>query len=161
MIYCPKCSSTRVYELFTPSGTNRACSDCEHRFFYKSEYKLERESEEGALQDIKNPPRFQDLNYCFLERISLAMLEGYDKYEKDLIDPTIKNYMKADLKFALGRIGNAIKHLLLYNEQILASLRKEEEINNDEDHLGHAAANLNMLAKWEEMGLLPSTKKVK
>ncbi len=113
----------------------------------------------GAKQDIPNPPRFQDLNYCFLERAALAMTEGFEKYEHNM-PPEQKNYMRADLKFALSRIGNAIKHLTLYNESILNSLRGDESPGPSEDHLGHAAANLNMLAKWEEMGVLPNTRKI-
>jgi len=112
-----------------------------------------------AIQDITNPTRFQDLNFCFLERAALAMTEGFTKYEQEL-NPEEKNYMKADLKFALGRIGNAIKHLLMYNEHILASLRGDylKDGYVVEDHLGHCAANLNILSKYEEMGLLPNTK---
>jgi len=85
------------------------------------------------------------------------MTEGFTKYEQEL-NPEEKNYMKADLKFALGRIGNAIKHLLMYNEHVLASLRGAATSEyNMEDHLGHCAANLNILSKYEEMGLLPNT----
>jgi hypothetical protein len=111
-----------------------------------------------AVQDITNPTRFADLNYCFLERAALAMTEGFIKYEQEL-NPEEKNYMKADLKFALGRIGNAIKHLLMYNAHVLAALRDEStERFDSEDHLGHCAANLNILSKYEEMGLLPNTR---
>lgn len=112
-----------------------------------------------AVQDIKNPIRFQDVNLCFVERVALAMTEGYMKYEQEL-DPEQKNYLNADLKFALGRVGNAIKHLLSYNEHLLGSLRGDD-LRDDyvaEDHLGHCAANLNLLAKYEEIGLLPNTR---
>jgi len=113
---------------------------------------------EGATQDITNPLRFQDLNLCALERAAAAMTEGYAKYEQDL-PPEQKNYQKADLKFALGRIGNAIKHLVTYNELVLRSLRGEDVVPlNLEDHLGHCLANLNMLAKYEELGILPNTR---
>jgi len=113
---------------------------------------------ERATQDITNPLRFQDLNLCALERAAAAMTEGYAKYEQDL-PPEQKNYQKADLKFALGRIGNAIKHLVTYNELVLRSLRGEDVVPlNLEDHLGHCLANLNMLAKYEELGILPNTR---
>lgn len=102
--------------------------------------------------------RFQDLNLCALERAALAMSEGHTKYEQDL-PPEEKNYMKGDLKFALGRIGNALLHLHSYNELILRSLRGEDVVPlNMEDHLGHCLANLNMLAKYEELGILPNTR---
>jgi hypothetical protein len=86
------------------------------------------------------------------------MSEGWAKYEQDL-PPELKNYMNADLRFALGRIGNALKHLHSYNEVILRSLRGSGLGKlAGEDHLGHCAANLNLLAKYEEIGLLPNTR---
>lgn len=118
----------------------------------------------SAKQDIPNPPRYQDLNFSFLRRTANAMLEGHEKYEQDL-KPFEKNYMRADLKFALGRVGNLIKHAAQLKEMYLYMLQNgltRPEANvalklELEDHLGHCAANLNMLAKWEEMGVLPNT----
>ena len=139
--------------------TNCQCGHYPHFAWCPEPMKESREKNKvEAIQDITNPTRYQDLNLCALERAALAMTEGHEKYEKDL-SPEAKNYQKADLKFALGRIGNAIKHLLTYNELVLRSLRGEDVVPyNMEDHLGHCLANLNMLAKYEELGILPNTR---
>ncbi len=117
--------------------------------------------EMNTIQDIKNPTRFQDLNFCFLERVALAMTEGFAKRPTDIeaVKRHTKDYLERDTEYALTKVGNAIKHLLMYNELLLRSLRGQSiEDLNIEDQLGHAGANLNMLAKWEETGILPNTR---
>lgn len=106
--------------------------------------------------------RFQDINLAFLRRLAAAMTEGYEKYEKKEVDsrerpPYWKNYLEGDLKFALGRVSNLIHHAVQLGEQYRATLEGSPSIADVEDHLGHAAANLNMLAEWEKRGLLPNS----
>lgn len=113
------------------------------------------ESESKANQS-PHPYRFQDINLPLMRRLSAAMQEGWSKYEQDL-PPHEKNYLKADVRFALGRISNAIHHLLQLNDLYLSFLRGVPTLAESEDHLGHCAANLNMLAEWERTGLLPDS----
>jgi hypothetical protein len=121
-----------------------------------------------AVQDIALPPRYQDINFSFSRRIATAHLEGHVKYEKAKIDsgamqPIDKNYHHADLAFALGRLGNLIKHaqlLYAYYEHVLGGIPLPKDFAF-EDHLGHVGANANMLAKWEQMGVLPDSEEPK
>ena len=113
-----------------------------------------------AIQDIPFPLRYQDLCFAFSTRVAKAHLDGWFKYEQDRLPPGQKNFHLADLEFALGRLGNAIKHLQALQavyEYILHEIPLPKDVDLNEDHLGHAGANMNMLAKFEQLQILPST----
>jgi len=112
-----------------------------------------------AKQD-STKPRIIDVNTAFILRTAQAMTVGHAKYEQDLPIGD-KNYQRADLKFALGRVNNLILHAMRLRDYYLAALKASRDGCDRpvplEDDLGHAAANLNMLAWWEEAGVLPNS----
>lgn len=107
--------------------------------------------------------RLQDLNYELVRRGGLAMQEGREKYEGGQASWD-KNYEKGDIEFAYNRLHNLIRHAFLLKEtykRLLSGKRagfpKELDGQPVEDHLGHMVANLNMLAWYENAGVLPTT----
>jgi hypothetical protein len=108
-----------------------------------------------------HPLRFQDINLSFARRLAAAMTEGHKKYEATEItkgQPAYwKNYKEADQAFALGRVSNLLHHALQLYDTYVSELTATPRVASAEDHLGHAAANLNMLAEFERMGVLPNT----
>lgn len=99
-----------------------------------------------------------DIPACFIYRTGAAFKEGREKYEKGL-SLEQNNYQTFNTEQALARVENLIVHAIELKEFYMKAL-KEKKIFNlnlicDEDHLGHAAANLAMLAWWEEHKVLP------
>lgn len=110
-----------------------------------------------AKQD-STKPRIIDVNTAFVLRTAQAMTLGHTKYEQNLpIDD--KNYKHADLKFALGRVNNLLLHAMKLRDYYLLVLKAKRNGQDcpapEEDDLGHLLANGNMLAWWEESGILP------
>lgn len=115
-------------------------------------------------------PRYQDLNYSFVTRTAEAMTEGYHKHEKaQNLQPHEKNYMLMRHKEGLERVSHLLKHVHALNFWYHFLIQQESETTPGmaayelppdfelEDHLGHAAANLNMLAGLEDAGKMPKT----
>lgn len=124
--------------------------------------------EESASVPRSSPcPRYQDLNYSFVTRTAEAMTEG-TKYEAGL-PAHEKNYMLMRHKEGLERVSHLLKHVHALNLWYHFLIQQESETTTGmaayqlppdfelEDHLGHAAANLNMLAGLEDTGKMPKT----
>jgi hypothetical protein len=108
---------------------------------------------EGGAKRGGKLPRFRDIDYHFLERLGKALLEGAEKYEKDL-PVWEKNWRKGKDEFFFDAIDHAIDHLFRFKEEMMRrygqdSLSLEPE-ESGEDHIGHCAANLLMLSYWEK-----------
>lgn len=104
----------------------------------------------GAVRSEKKP-RYFDLGTGIFIRGGRAMAEGHEKYEKNL-PPGHKNFQKGDTEFAIEAFNHLFEHVLLYRDQLLDRLHGRTPVE-DEDHLGHAVANLVMLDYYETHGL--------
>jgi hypothetical protein len=96
------------------------------------------EFENGAKRgDLK--PMYQLIPLAGLKRLALTLTEGHLRYDPSLY---VRNWQLGDEAFAAGCLDHAIEHL--YHWRIGAT---------DEDHLGHALANLMFLAWYEDNGV--------
>lgn len=101
-----------------------------------------------------NKPRYRDIYAGLLQRVGLAFAEG-TKYEKNLA-AGYKNYHLATPMEGLDCFDHAMEHLLEYGaylHDLLHGIPAAESVHGKEDHLGHAVANLSMLADFEDRGL--------
>ena len=95
-----------------------------------------------------SPPYYRVIPHTFLKRLGETLKEGAAKYSEG---PDDCNWQKGDKRFAVDCFDHMIDHLYAWREGLM-----------DEDHLGHAAANMAFLAWFQEQGIWdPSEKKLK
>jgi len=92
----------------------------------------------GAKRDAK-PPYYREIPKVFLEKLGRTLQHGAEKYNESPLD---SNWKKGDLTFAIGCFDHLIEHLYAWREG-----------KTNEDHLGHAAANLAFLTWFQEHGV--------
>lgn len=94
----------------------------------------------GGAKRSDNVPYFRCIPVAGLIRLAETLQEGADKYNENVYD---QNWRKATTpEYAAQCFDHAILHLYKWVEGF-----------TDEDHLGHAMANLMFLAHFEDTGL--------
>lgn len=115
-----------------------------------------KESTPNVANSTQLDGSYQDIPLSFVSRVAAAMAEGRLKHEQDL-DPWDKNYYLGNKAFIVERLGHLVKHVFELREQILADM-EGRSLEPTEDHLGHAGANLLIIAELEHRGVIKSTK---
>lgn len=87
--------------------------------------------------DLK--PMYQLIPLAGLRRLAETLTEGHLRYDPSLY---VQNWKLGNEDFAAGCFDHAVEHLYKYRAG-----------ETDEDHLGHAAANLFFLMWFEENGI--------
>ena len=87
--------------------------------------------------DLK--PMYQLIPLEGLRRLGITLTDGHLRYDKSLYE---RNWKKGDADFAAGCFDHAIEHLYNWRDGDI-----------DEDHLGHALANLMFLCWYEDNGV--------
>jgi hypothetical protein len=96
------------------------------------------EFENGAKRsDLK--PMYQLIPLEGLRRLGVTLTEGHLKYDPSLYE---RNWQLGDEDFAAGCFDHAIEHLYKWRVG-----------DTEEDHLGHALANLMFLCWYEDNGV--------
>ena len=98
----------------------------------------------GAKRDAKLP-YYREIPKVFLDKLGRALQRGAEKYNESPLD---SNWKKGDVTFAIGCFDHLIAHLYAWREGA-----------TDEDHLGHAAANVAFLAWFQEQDVWDPGKK--